>query len=457
VRGPEAVIEIDTTRPWSPEPSTDRRGNRFVGAILLALAVAVVMTGPALTAGRPFTFAWRALTLPGQFWVTDRSVYTIDVGAPASVDAPRPLTLVARDPAFGTPQWMVRLTGVLAVDHGMDNYILITDFPPTFEQGVRSTIMDTRNGLTVRAYPTSSTPLAYIGDEVAVIIDRDPDVREPAQPRRTEETGLDRAHLVEARDLRTGAVRWIRRLEAGTMWHLPGVVPASEGIVGLPPGENWMVTYTPAGLVETWDLNNGDTLETAIVGPLSTQSYVMALPGTVLVRSRTPTETTMSAYSPKDLRRLWRHMPRDLFATPSTCGTFVCLSTDVATWALDTRTGAFAWHLERPRLRPTLPGARALVPAFGSEMVLLDPDTGDRLSGDDTWRVADVAPYGTRVVLAQPKPGGTAVLGLLDLAANQIRRLGTVSPFAVATQCVSAGEVVACEDREGLVRVWRPR
>jgi hypothetical protein len=454
---PETVIELDVSKPWTPESSTGRHRTPFLGAILLLVAVGIVMTGPALSAGRPFAFAWRAHTLAGYFWATPQSVYTIDVGVPVAADAPRPLTLTARDPALGHPQWMMRLTGVLAGDQGTDNHLLITDFPPSFEQGLRTTIMDTRNGLTVRAYPTTSAPLAYIGDEVAVIIDRDPEDQEEGKPRQTLETGLDRAHMVEARDLRTGAVRWIRRLAPGTMWHLPGVMPASEGIVGLPPGENWMVTYTMAGLVETWDLNHGDTLATAIVDPLTQQSYVLGVPGAVVVRFKSPAQSDLTAYRPDDLRRLWRNAPRDLFATPSACGPLICLHTDTSTWGLDTRTGTFAWHLDQPKVRPATPGARVLVPAFGEELALFDPETGQRRGGDGTWRVVDVAPYASQVVLAQPKPGGTAVLGLLDLAGNTVRRLGSATPFSPATQCVSAGEILACEDGEGLVRVWRLR
>jgi PQQ-like domain len=454
---PDAVIELDISKPWAPEPSAGQHRTPILGAVLLMVAVGVVMTGPVLGAGRPFAFSWRSHTLAGQFWATSQSVFTIDVSEPLAAGAPRPLTLTARDPALGHPQWMVRLTGVLAANYGTDNHLLLTDFPPSFEQGLRTTIMDTRNGLTVRAYPTTSAALAYIGDEVAVIIDRDPEVREVGQPRQTEETGLDRAHMVEARDLRSGAVRWIRRLAPGTMWHVPGVMPASEGVVGLPPGENWMVTYTAAGLIETWDLNNGDTLATTMVGPLSQQSYVLAQPGAVLVRLKSPAETSLTAYRPEDLRRLWRNAQRDLFATPSVCGPLVCLHTDTSTWGLDTRTGTFAWHLDRPKVRPAAPGARVLVPVFGEQLALFDPETGDRRGGDGTWRVVDVAPYASRVVLAQPKPGGTAVLGLLDLAGNTVRRLGTATPFSSATQCVSAGEIVACEDGEGLVRVWRLR
>jgi hypothetical protein len=454
---PDTVIELDISKPWAPESPTGRHRTPILGAVLIMVAVGVVMTGPVLSGGRPFAFAWRSHTLAGQFWATSRSVFTIDVGQPTAADAPRPLALTARDPALGHPQWTVRLTGVLAVDHGTDNHLLITDFPPSFEQGLRTTIMDTRNGLTVRAYPTTSAALAYIGDEVAVIIDRDPEDREVDRPRQTEETGLDRAHMVEARDLRTGAVRWIRRLAPGTMWHLPGVMPASEGVVGLPRGENWMVTYTTAGLVETWDLNNGDTLATTIVGPLSQQSYVLALPGAVLVWFKSPAETTLTAYRPNDLRRLWRNAPRDLFAIPSACGPLVCLHTDTTTWGLDTRTGTFAWHVNQPKVRPAAPSARLLVSTFGEQLALYDPETGQRRGGDGTWRVVDVAPYADRVVLAQPKPASTSVLGLLDLAGNTVRRLGTAAPFPAASQCVSAGEIVACEDGEGVVRVWRLR
>jgi len=447
------VIELDISQPWTPEPSTGRRAP-FLGAAFLTLVVTVILTGPALTAGRPFAFAWRAHTLPGQFWATARSVFTIDVDRSAD---PGITTLIARDPGRGAPQWTARLTGPLAAHYTTENHLLLTDFPPTFEQGLRSTFMDTRNGLPVRAYPTSSIPLAYVADEVIVLIDRDPEDREVAEPRRTEETGLDRAHLVEARDVRTGAVRWTRRLARGTMWHLPGVMPGSEGIVGLPPGENWMLTYTAEGLVRTWDLNNGDALGTALVGPLSRQSYVLALPGTLLVRIKTPAEASLAAYDPRAMLRRWRYMPRELFATPSGCGTLICLHTDRSTWGLDVRTGRLTWRLERPRLRPSPPGVPALVPAFGEQLVLFDPETGRRRSGDETWRVADAAPYNTQVVLARPGSGGSAVIGLLDLVANTVRRLGTVTPFPLASQCVSPGNAVVCEDGEGLLRVWHPR
>lgn len=449
-------IELDMSRPWSlDDVDDDRHRPPFAGALLLAIALLLVLTGPALVAGGPVPVAWRTSVVGGFFWLTPRAVYTIDgeVG-----DRSSPLSLTARDPRSGDPLWSVDLTGPVAVGYTGGWDALVSRFPPTPNLGTTTMVIDTRTGRVVRAYPTAAVPLVYLADDVAVTIDRDPAAgAEPPLPQLSlDETGLDRRHLVTARDLATGHVRWTRALAMGTLWSLPGVRGGAEGIVALPPGQNWMVMTTREGTVSTVDLDTGRIVAIRDVGRLSQESYVTALQDEVVVRLDRDDEVTLSAYEPRTLVARWSSSPPRLYAAPFQCGPLLCLDTERSVWAIQPRTGAFVWRVEGSHLRAATGDVRRLVTAFGEPLALFDPATGRRLPADGQWRVVDSGTYGQMVVLAKAVPGDGAVIGLFDATVGSIRTVGAITPFSPASQCLAAGGNVACEDGN-VVRVWRPR
>ena len=174
---------------------------------------------------------------------------------------------------------------------------MISHFPPTPNLGVTTRSIDSRTGQSLKAYPTASAALAYVGSDVAVLIDRDPAAGPEPGPDdlSRDDTGLDRPHFITARDLRTGAVRWTKRLPAGYQWSLPGVRRGTEGIVGLPPGQDWMLVVSPTRSAQVWDLRTGAPIAQREFGSGNDLSYLTALADTVLVRVDTMHESSLAA------------------------------------------------------------------------------------------------------------------------------------------------------------------
>lgn len=437
-----AVIEIDQREPWLPPPARRRRAPV---ALVLAALVAV-LNGPWPSIAGGLAVAWRADVVGGFFWLTDDAAYTIDRDGSA-------VALSRRDPSDGTPQWTVELTGPLAESYTHPWETMVSRFPPTLNLDVNTTVIDTRTGDAVRAYPAAEMPLVYLAADVAVTIDRDPagGPEPPLPPLSLADTGGDRAHLAVGRDVVTGRVRWTLPLPPGTSWSLPGVPSAAEGIVALPPGQAWMVTATAAGALRVWDLRTGQPISSSRVGRAGRDSYVAALESTVLVRTDVAGRATLITLDPRTLMPLWRLRPPAIYATAFECGELLCLQTDRAVWAVD-QAGAVVWRLDPARLRP--PGSgRLLVATFGEPLALVDPGSGTPRPADTRWRVVDLRPVGGAVVLARAVDATSAEIGLLDPVAATVTRLGVISGYRGATQCLAAGGRLACED-SGTLRVW---
>jgi hypothetical protein len=450
------VIELDVSKPWAPDVPA-RRGPPVGAILLMATVLVAILTGPALGTGRPFAFVWRTPTLKGVFWTTAEVLLTLE---PVTEDSMRRVALVAREPGAGGVLWRLRLSGPLAETYGSDREALVTTFPPTFNQGLATAVIDSRTGATVRAYPAPAAPLAYVAGDVVLLIDREPrDPRAPVAPSSTRDnrfaTGLEHTHLAEARDLRTGSVRWTRRLPAGTLWSLPGVPAATEGIVGVPPGEEWMVTFTYAGDLTAWDLGTGAPLARMALRPLSPLSYVTALTDAVLVRLRAGTSSQYTAYDMPRLQERWRVSPPDIHAVPFGCGPRLCLDTDSTVFAVDPGTGGVAWQRSGLQLRPGRAGLPVLVTGLGQPLARYDAATGQPLPADPSWRVADISPFSDQIVLTERRPSGGSALALYDIRADTVREFGVVPGSGTDPHCLAVGGVLACE-QSGTVRVWHP-
>jgi len=451
-----ALIEIDISKPWLPEA---RRPGGFLPRLWRALSlvalVVVVLTGPALLTAGSLSLAWRADVVSGFFWLTSDAAFTVDAKANAD---PRTLWLTARDPLSGTPRWSVELVGPLATAYARGREVMISHFPPTPNLGVTTRSIDSRTGQSLKAYPTASAALAYVGSDVAILIDRDPAAGPEPGPDdlSRDDTGLDRPHLITARDLRTGAVRWTKRLPAGYQWSLPGVRRGTEGIVGLPPGQDWMLVVSPTRSAQVWDLRTGAPIAQREFGSGNDPSYLTALADTVLVRVDTMHESSLAGYVAATLHPQWRFRPPDIYAAPFDCANLVCFDTERSVWVVDPRDGSVRWRADGVRLRPGLFSDRLLVTGYGEQLAQFDVTSGKRRAGNEGWRVVDPSAYGAQMAVAQTSGSGRATLGLLDVASATVRRLGQVSHLSTRSQCLTAAVLVACEDGN-VLEVWRPR
>ena len=446
-----AVIELEPSVPWDPA-DTGPVARRFGPVVALLAVIALLLNGPWQLPGGGLHAVWRAETVGGFFWLTQDAAYTIGRAGDAAV--PR-LVLTARDPADGTARWSADLTGPLAVTYTRAWETLVSRFPPTLDLNTNTAVIDTRTGDSVRGYPVAAMPLVYLAADVAVTIDRDPAAgpEGPLPPLSQTGNGLDRPHLVVARDLATGAVRWTLSLALGTVWSLPGVHPAAEGIVAAPDGEEWMVTRGPDVRARVWNLRTGGLVNSRLVPDGGPQSYVAALESTLLARAESAGRAVLTGFDPLTLEQRWRARPPDIYGSPFECGSLLCLQADRAVWAID-HTGAVAWRIDSTRLRPQVGPTARLVAGYGQPLALFDPDTGGSLPADARWRVLDIRTSGGTVVLGRPDGASGEEIGVLDLGTGSITVWGGVGPLGRAAQCLTAGGRLACEDG-GVVQVWQ--
>jgi hypothetical protein len=446
---PSAVIEIDVLAPW-PNPGSEPTAGRppVTAAILVIISVLVALTGPALLRPDTLSQAWRAATFTGFFWAADGAAYTLQRGDGG-------VRLTARDLRSGAPRWTVPLRGTLAGVYARADSNLSSNFPPDATTGVRTNVVARQGGLPRLAFPSAALPMAYIGTRVALVVDRDPTVPpDPDADGRTRAMGLEWTYVAAAHDLRTGRVRWRMRLDPGVRWSLPGVRAGAEGLAGLPPGRDWFVTSSTGGDVQVRDLDTGNLIGRRQFGPLRQQSYVVALADAVLVRLDDADDAPLEAYEPATLAPRWRYLPPVIDAEPVGCEPLLCLADNRSVWVVDPRGGATRWRPTGPLLRPG-PAGRLIVTGYGNQLLLFDTRQAERRRADTGWRVVDVAAYTGLVVVARVHAvGGTADLGLLDVATGAARRLGRVTRWAPTTRCLHAGRHIACGDGTQL-RVWR--
>jgi len=446
------MIELDVSTPWPGPDERGRRMPRALAAAVVVLGLAIALTGPRLLLPASLTLAWRAPTTAGFFWLGPDAVYTVD----AMPGHRSGLRLLARDPRSGGVRWSAELTGPVADVYASERGSLASLFPPTFSFGARTYLINTDTGRVSRAYPVPAMPVAHLADEVVVTIDWDPSVEPDPAPDEPHALaiGLEWTHRVTGRDLRTGAVRWSRPLPAGVRWSLPGVPVGAEGLVGLPAGQSWMVTRWPDGGVEVWDLRTGGAVARREFGPLSRESYVVALGDAVLVRLHDEDGVRVSVLEPRTLAPRWTFTPPDLDAEPLACAPVLCLDIRRSTWVVDPATGGILWRTHGMPLRPAIQPVRRLVTAAGEPVTLFDARTGLATYALGQWRVVDDTAYRSTAVVARLDDTGGAELAVLDVEAGTVRRLGAVSDWVPGSRCLAGvGHVVCAHD--ATVRVWR--
>jgi hypothetical protein len=443
------VVELDPVGPWDPEESErGGRRSRAAGLTWLVVCLLFLLIGPP-PAGASLRLAWRADAYRGYFWLTDDAVFRV-------VRAEGELRLVADDLATGAPRWERALDGPLAATYHRAAPILAPRFPPTPGGPTMTRVLDAETGRRLGTYPVPAVPLAFFTDQVAVTIDREPGA--PAIPPASSDWFYDgwlAAHVVTAIDLGTGATRWVRRLEPGRTWVLPGLRPYQDGVFGGGAAESWMAVLDPAGAVDIWDLATGQVRVHGDAGPFDAWSYALALSDVLAVSTQDGLDAVLTGYDPRTLARLWR-MPLpdvpDASAWPVACGSTVCLSSPYALWSLDLTTGALAWHR---RVVDVYPTADPLVPVLVIEgPMLVEVRTGRVWSLPTRWRIVDPQPRRGSMVVMRVEDDYHVRLGRLDLTTGGITTLGDARVTSPGGPCRATATHLACADGS-TVRVWR--
>jgi hypothetical protein len=445
----DVVIELDTSIPWPPPDARPRGPRSPVGAaVAVFLTVALLLTGP--TALRPDALspAWRTATSTAYYWLAGTGLYTLD-------RADGRIRLTAHDLETGDVRWSRALTGTLADVYARNESFMSSNFPPDATTGVRTNVVARQGGLPRLAFPTAALPMAYVGSRVALVIDRDP--QRPPRPDAdgpTRAMGLEWTYVATAYDLGTGEPRWRLRLAPGVRWALPGVRAGAEGVVGLPPGRDWMVTSSTGGDVRIRDIDTGRELSRHAFGALKQQAFVVALADEVLVRLDGGDGASLDAFDPPALTPRWRFVPPIADAEPVACEPLLCLADNRSVWIVDPADGRTVWRPIGPLMRPG-PAGRLVVTGYGNQLVLYDTRDLRPIPVDPGWRVVDYSAYTRFVVVVRVHAvGGTADLGLLDVATGTVRRLGRVPRWSPTTRCLAAAGHIACADATQ-VRLWR--
>ena len=443
------VIELDVAAAWDPEePERAGRRARGPGLVWLAVSLLFLLIGPPPAEAR-MAAAWRADAHRGFFWLTDDALFRV-------VRAEDGLHLAADDLETGAPLWERKLDGPLATTYHHAAPLLAPRFPPTPGGPTITRVLDAETGRRLGTYPVPAVPLAYFTDQVAVVIDREPDARAiPPASSDWHYDGWVEAHVVTAIDLQTGGIRWIGRLEPGRTWVLPGLRPYQDGVIGGGAAEGWMAVLEPAGAIEIWDLASGQVRARGNAGPFDAWSYALALPGVLTVSTQEGLEPVLSGYDPHTLHRLWRvRVPDvpDASAWPVVCGSTVCLSSPYALWGLDLGTGGLAWH---QRVVDVYPTADPLVPVLIVEgPVLIEVNTGRVRPLPERWRIVDPQPRRGSMVVMRVEDDFHVRLGRLDLVTGVITTLGDARVASPGGPCRATSTHLACADG-ATVRVWR--
>jgi hypothetical protein len=300
-------------------------------------------------------------------------------------------------------------------------------------------------------YPAAAIPLVYLADDLIVTVDRDPDAPSPTDP---DTNGLEWTHRVTVRSLATREVLWTRPIDPGVRWALPGVRAGSAGIVGLPRGADWMVTSSGSGVVDVWDLRSGATIARRTVGPLDERSYVVALPDAVVVGHQFDDGTgELQAFDPARLRPKWTLAPPLAGAEPVSCQPELCLVSRRAVWMVDPHTALVTARITGTEVVPGPPGL-ALVAPYGQDPAVVVTDDGMSIALGDVWRIVDAGLYQPTMVMAQIHAAGRADLGLLDVRAARVTRLGEATQWSPFNACLAVAQTIACDSGDTL-NVWR--
>jgi len=442
------VIDLEVPSPWGLRVPAGRRrrGPALVG---LSVLLVLLLTGPAHI-GPALTLAWRAEAFQGFLWLDEDTAYS----GTRTADG---LRLVARDVATGRVRWEYRLNGSLAESYLGEPTILVPRFPPYPGSPATTLVLDARTARQLGSYPVPAAPVAYFGEGVAVMVDREPGPPTgPDSPDGSTIDGWQEAHRATAVDLVTGETIWDRRLPAGSFWALPGVYPWMEGFVGTAAPGRWMAVVGSDGAAEVMDLHTGRVTARTRLGPFDSWSYAIALPEVLVVNSQAWPEMVLTGYNPQSLSMLWRiQLPGvpDPSAWPIECAGLVCMVSPYSVWGIDPEAGALVWRQRAVEVYAA--GFRMLAAITFDGPVLVDVATGDARSVGGGWRIVEKQPRGRELVVSRVERERTE-LGVLDQDSSRITVLGDVGHIGSIDGCHTTGTHLACTVGDEM-RVWRIR
>jgi hypothetical protein len=426
------MLELDLDAEPRPTRRPRWRQPRTV-ALIVATVVALALNGP--DRSPRLTMAWQTGLSTADTWLGVDAEYTIDIASGRA-------SLTARRLDDGAVRWQVPLRGLLADAYGVGAATVVTRFPPHLQDGVRTYISRGDVEQPALTFPAVGMPLVQVADHVAIVIDRDAGVAAaPGFEPLEQAAGLAWPHRVTAIDLASGAVRWTRTIAPGLRWSLPGVRPGTAGIVGLPPGQHWMVTSSSSGVLAVWDLDTGADVLTRDVGLLGLESYVLALPAAVLVWRRGSAGPAIELLDPDTLAPTARFVPAVPDAEPVACAPAICLYANGGVTIVDP-TGTVTARLSGTGLRPG-PAGRLILTAFGAPLSIVDIHGGATTSTGD-WHLVDATSYTRQAVLARAASAGKVDVGLLDVASGAVWSLGRILSPLPGTRCQSAAARLVC-------------
>jgi outer membrane protein assembly factor BamB len=254
------------------------------------------------------------------------------------------------------------------------------------------------------------------------------------------------------------SLRLVRIREGGTIWTRSGLRAARVATGGADPARpDLLVIVTPSGGAEVLRLADATRIGAGRVDwqagspQEGTFTDVFLDAGRVYVRVAGPRGSSLTAYAPDTLRRLWRI---DDTATVAAypCGMVVCSIERDAFAAYDPATGAVRWRSASVRNAwPAGPG-RLLIDA-GLRRALIDEGTGRRVADfGESVPVQDLDGRVSYLLHVTASPPGRTSVSRVDLATGRAELRGTIDRVNDAG-CLAAGDRLACPTVAGRLTV----
>lgn len=421
------VIELDPAAPWEPEsPPAPRRPPRWLLPAVVAVVTVVTVTAAVPPVRRDPVLSLREANTTLRFG-SDDTVYVM-------TQRTRSGRLQAYPPGRTRPAWTVNFPGGYPVPVSLDDpdLVLLTVFdadPNVQDDGESVQARDARTGQL--RWDRPGMGLLGSGIDVAVVTDR----RESGVPVSAPDTP---GHTVEALDRRTGRTRWTR------------TVPP-DVLVGW--ADDTVVHLAPDGLVRLDDAATGTTRREVRIAPTGRPFHAFVDRGLLVVyqdgdRPDTPTSV---GYDLDTGEERWRRGT----LLGGECGDRWLCSDDPGQLTV-TDAGSGAVRYRGPSDNFVIRGDRLIVssaPAPGGPAVteIHDLATGRRVHTLPAWTLVGINE--TDLVI-QHLAGSGLLVATVDAATGRLTTLGRATDWSGTATCHHGVRSVGCFGTSG-VRVWR--
>ncbi|UWP85344.1 PQQ-binding-like beta-propeller repeat protein [Dactylosporangium fulvum] len=461
---PDGMIELDLTVPWEPPEASHPPRVRAARRWIALAAVALVIAGM-VAASVPRTSTDPVLTIDG-VRVLNAAVrggrVIVELYQPEGAGR-RVEVLSLRD---GTRLWSMGLGIDQHLTFLTDNVMALTaDLPAGSPHTL--TVLDAATGERL----WQRTRLSYLGQAAGRILaeDRTGVADEPLIvadlageiPTYLTMEQHDQRYL--ALDERTGATVWEVRVPKGSV--------ADFNWFDAHSGPTVMSELSPTGVLRLRDLGTGAVIAThqldwsGTISSFTTGGPLLrsgtALPDQVLID--TVGERGTDVYDRATGRLLWHWQDNhsngrdDGSPYPCTAELF-CRREESGLTAVDPRTGARLWHLDRYNGVLDHAGDTLVVGVWGpggnaQPVATVDARTGRVVRELEGWELTAGLP-GSRLVVWKPADDRTAVLGVADPRSGRITVFGRVARWHGRPDCFQDRGMFACVI-DGALSVWR--